>query len=245
MTLDRTKRLGLKVSLALHLLALVAALAISWTSFIPRKPKPAEPMTFVQIPVSVRTTPLPDISMPEPTIAEPPESNPVPEPVKEPIRRGETKKIEPAKKAKAVEKQTNRVTKTKASVEPAKPPEPPSEERIRTLLTADIPMGDPGVLGAGDSNPSLESYYSQVFSRMYAAWNQPSQLKNLPGLKTEVRIVVEPGGKIIERVKSRGSGNELMDDSVMKAVRSVKELPPLPSGYRKPQEVIVTFVLGE
>ena len=241
---DRTRRIGFKISLALHLLALAAALAISWASFIPREPKPAETMTFVQIPVSVRTAPLPDTSVPEPTIAEPPESDPVPEPAKESIRKEETKKIEPVKKPKTVEKQTNRVTKTKASVEPAKPPEPPSEERIRTLLTADIPMGDPGVLGVGESNPLLAGYYSQVFSRMYAAWNQPAQIKTLPGLKTEVRIVVEPGGKIVERVKSQGSGNELMDDSVMMAVRSVKELPPLPIGYRKPIEITVTFVLG-
>ena len=245
MTLDRTKRLGLKVSLSLHLLALAAALAISWASFIPRKPKPAEPMTFVQIPISVRTAPLPDIPVPEPSIAEPPESVPVPEPVKEPIRKEKTKKIEPAKKPKTVEKQTNRVTKTKASIEPVKPPEPPSEERIRKMLTADIPMGEPGVPGAGENKPLMAGYYRKVFSRMYAAWNQPAQLKNLPGLKTEVRIVVEPGGKIIERTKSRGSGNELMDDSVMKAVQSVRELPPLPIGYRKPQEIIVMFVLGD
>ena len=245
MTLDRTKRLGFKVSLALHLLALAAALAIFWASFIPRKPKPAEPMTFVRIPVSVRTAPLPDIPVPEPVVSEPPDSDPVPELVKEPIRKEETKKIEPVKKPKTVEKQTNRITKTKAPIEPAKPIEPPSEEHIRAMLTADIPMGDPGVLGAGENNPLMAGYYSQVFSRMYAAWNQPSQLNALPGLKMEVRIVVEPGGKIVERVKSRGSGNDLMDDSVMKAVRSVQELPPLPMGYRKPQEIIVIFVLGD
>ena len=242
---DQTRRIGFKISLALHLLALAAALAISWASFIHRKPKPAEPIAFVQIPISARSAPLPDIPVPQPVMAAPPESDSVPEPVKEPIRKEEPKKIEPVKKPKAVEKQTNRVTKIQAAIEPAKPPETPSEERIRTLLTADIPMGDPGVLGAGERNPFMVGYYSQVFSRMYAAWNQPSQLKNLPGLKTEVRIVVEPGGKIVERMKSRGSGNELMDDSVMKAVRSVKELPPLPIGYRKPLEIIVTFVLGE
>lgn len=237
--------MGFKISLALHLLALAAVLAISWANFIPRKPKPAEPMTFVQIPISVRSAPLPDIPVPEPVIAEPPESDPIPEPAKEPIQKQEVKQIEPAKKPKAVEKQTNRVTKTKASAEPAKLPEPPSEEHIRKILTEDVPMGVAGVLGAGENNPLLEGYYSQVFSRMYAAWSQPSQLKTLPGLKTEVRIVVEPGGKVIERVKSRGSGNELMDDSVMKAVRSVRELPPLPIGYRKPQEIIVMFVLGD
>lgn len=49
---------------------------------------------------------------------------------------------------------------------------------------------------------------------------------------------------LISRVKTRGSGNELMDDSVMKAVHSVKRLSTLPIGYRKPMEIIVTFVLG-
>ena len=242
---DRTRRLGFKVSLALHLILLGVVVAVSIFCTNRVEPKPVEPVTFVQIPVSVQPASVPDIPLPEPSAAEEQNSDPIPEPAKEPIQKQEPKQIEPVKKPKTVEKQTNRVTKTKAPIEPAKPPEPPSEERIRTLMTADIPMGDPGVLGTGDSNPLIESYYSQVFSRMYAAWNQPSQLKNLPGLKTEVRIVVEPGGNILERVKSRGSGNELMDDSVMRAVRSVKELPPLPIGYRKPQEVIVTFVLGE
>ena len=33
------------------------------------------------------------------------------------------------------------------------------------------------------------------------------------------------------RRKTRGSGNDLMDDSVMKAVNSVSKLRPLPSAY--------------
>ena len=242
---DRTRRIGFKISLALHLLVLVAALTVPWACSMRDRPKPVAPMTFVQIPISVRTASLPDVPVPEPIIAGPPETDPVSKPAKEPIQKQEAKKIEQAKKPKAVEKQTNRVTKTKASVEPAKSPEPPSEEHIRKMLTTDIPMGDTGILEMGESNPMLEGYYSQVTSRMYAAWNQPSQLKALPGLKTEVCITVEPRGKITKRIKVRGSGNGLMDDSVMRAVGSVEELPPLPMGYRKPQEIIITFVLGE
>ena len=80
---DQTRRIGFKISLALHLLALAAALAISWASFIHRKPKPAEPIAFVQIPISARSAPLPDIPVPQPVMAAPPESDSVPEPVKE------------------------------------------------------------------------------------------------------------------------------------------------------------------
>ena len=241
---DNTKRFGFKISLTLHLTALALALALPWLWAIRAKPKPAETMTFVQIPIAVRPASLSAIPLPEP-IAEPPEPTPIPEPVKEPLQKEEPKKLEPVKKPKAVEKQTNRVTKTKTSLEPPKQPEPISEEKIREILTPGIPVGDPDILGEGESNPILDDYYKRVFSRMYAAWNQPSQLKFLPGLSTDVRITVEPEGMIIDQIKVKGSGNELMDDSVMKAVRSVKELPPLPVGYRKPQEIIVTFVLGE
>ena len=242
---DRTRRLGFKVSLALHLILLGVVVAVSIFCTNRVEPKPVEPVTFVQIPVSVQPASMPDIPLPQPSAAEEQDSDPIPEPAKEPIQKQETKQIEPVKKPKVVEKQTNRVIKANASVEPGRLPEPPSEEHIRKMLTADIPMNNADVLGAGESDPVLEGYYSQVFSRMYAAWNQPSQLKTMPGLKTEVCIVVEPEGRLTERIKVKGSGNILMDDSVMKAVRSVQKLPPLPKGYRTPQEIIVTFVLGE
>lgn len=238
--IDKTKRIGFRVSLTLHLFALALALAIPWACAIREKQKPPEPMKLVQIPISIQK-----VSAPSSPMVEPSQAVSIPEPVKEPIQKQEAKKTAPAKKPKTVEKQTNRVTKAKASLEPPKQPEPPSEDRIREILTSGIPTSDPGILEAGDSNPILDGYYKQVFHRMYAAWNQPSQLKSLPGLRVDVRITVEPGGRITDRVKIRGSGSEIMDESVIKAVSSVNGLPPLPIGYRRPQEIIVTFVLDQ
>ena len=43
----------------------------------------------------------------------------------------------------------------------------------------------------------------------------------------------------------RGSGNELMDDSVMKAVNSVKTLRALPPGHRRPVDISITFEIEQ
>lgn len=238
--MNKTKRIGFKVSLALHLFALVMALAIPWACAVKNKPRPIEPVAFVQIPVTVRP-----VSLPEPAIAEPLDQASIPEPAKEPAPKPEPAKSEPAKKPKPVERQTNRVVKTAAAPELPRQPAPPTEESIKAILTAGVPESGPVVLDAGESNPVLGAYYKQVYDRMYSAWIQPSQLKSLPGLSADVRIVVEPDGKITNRTKARGSGNELMDESVMRAVQSVKALPPLPREFRSPREIVVMFEISK
>ena len=234
--LDQTKRAGFRASLLLHGLALVAALAIPWACSVRAKRKPPEPLEMVQIPISVRT-----VSMPEPPALEPSQPVSITEPVKEPVPKPDPK---PSPKPKPVEKQTNRVTKTKAPLDPPRRPEPLTEEGIKQILTADMPASGPVALEAGENDPVLADYYRQVYERMYAAWRQPAELRSLPGLSLDVRIVVEPDGKITGRTKIRGSGNELMDESAMKAVQSVKTLPPLPREYRSAREIVVTFELG-
>lgn len=235
--IDKTKRIGFRASLALHLFALALTLAIPWACAIREKKKPSEPMKPVQIPISIQAVPAPNSP-----VVEPPQTVSIPEPVKQPIQKPKAK---PAPKPKPVEKQTNRVTKVKAPTNLAKPPEPPTEESIRNILTADIPSGGAVVLEPGESDPALDNYYRLVSSRMHSAWMQPSQYGALPGLSVEVSLVVEPSGKIIERTMICKSGNGRMDDSVMQAVRSVKELPPPPGSFESSHEIVVTFVLGE
>lgn len=235
----RTKRAGFRLSLLLHGSALALALAIPWACAMHRKPKPTEPISFLQIPITVRPA-----SLLEPVITEPSEPVSIPEPVKEPASKPEPVASEPAKKPKLVERQTNRVVKTAAAPEPPKQTAPPTEESIKAILTAEMPESGPIVLEAGENSPVFGAYYQQVYDRMYSAWIQPSQLKSLPGLSADIRIVVEPNGKITSRTKARGSGNEMMDESAMKAVQSVKKLPPLPREFRSPREIVVTFEIG-
>ena len=237
--MDKTKRIGFKVSLVLHLFALILALAIPWACAVKNKPKPIEPVAFVQIPITVRPA-----SLPEPAIAKPLDQASIPEPAKEPAPKTEPAKSESANKSKPVERQTNRVVKTAAAPELPRQSAPPTEESIKAILTAGVPESGPIVLDAGESNPVLGAYYRQVYDRMYSAWNQPSQLKSLPGLSADIRIVVEPDGKITGRTKIRGSGNKLMDESAMNAVQSVRTLPPLPREFRSAREIVVTFEIS-
>ncbi|MDY0149655.1 MAG: energy transducer TonB, partial [Kiritimatiellia bacterium] len=91
----------------------------------------------------------------------------------------------------------------------------------------------------------MGAYFNHVKERMYAAWQQPGGLGNLPGLSADVAITVEPGGRITARRLSRTSGNALMDDSVMKAVQSVAALRPMPAGQHAPKVITITFELTD
>ena len=237
--MERTKRAGFRLSLLLHGIALALALAIPWACAMHRKPKPIEHVSFLQIPITVRPA-----SLTESAIAELQKPVSIPEPAKEPAPNPEPAKSEPAKKPKPVERQANRVVKTATVPELPNQPASPTEESIKAILTTGVSESGPILLDEGESNPVFSAYYRQVYDGMYSAWIQPSQLKSLPGLSADIRIVVEPDGKITGRTKIRGSGNELMDESAMKAVQSVKTLPPLPREFRSAREIVVTFEIS-
>ncbi|RZU45072.1 TolA protein [Fluviicoccus keumensis] len=69
----------------------------------------------------------------------------------------------------------------------------------------------------------VEKYKKQIEDRIYARLNLPPQ--STPGQFTEVRIIVIPGGEVINILKLKGSGNEAFDDSVMAAIRKASPLP--------------------
>lgn len=228
------QRAGLRVSLVLHGIALVLMLVLPWIFRACERRRPNEKLMFVEFTVSVPPPPAPETPTPEPPKPEPKDDIPVPDKVE--------KKPEP-EKPKDI-RQTNRVVRK--DLPPAPPPKdkPLSEAEIARLLKMGARIGDTTSIPDA-SQLSLGAYYNHVHERMYAVWQQPAQLKSLPGLSAEVRITVAPDGRISDRVKIRGSGNELMDDSVMKAVNSVKSLRALPAGHKKPVDIHVVFEIGD
>ena len=229
-------RRGFKMSLALH--AAVLALMLVWPLLFRacNRSKPVEQLTFVQFTVSIPPPPAPETAeTPEPPKPDPSDDVKLPDPLKPP----ETKKPEPPKPPKDV-RQTNRVVRRNA---PLPKDKPLSEAEIKRLLEKGAVFGETTVVP--DADQIMDgAYFNHVHERMYAVWQQPAQLKNLPGLRTEVHIVVEPGGKITGRTQTRSSGNELMDQSVMKAVNSVTALRPLPAGRKKPVDIGIVFEIA-
>ena len=228
------QRAGLRVSLVLHGIALVLMLVLPWIFRACERRRPNEKLMFVEFTVSVPPPPAPEAPTPEPPKPEPKDDIPVPDQV--------AKKPEP-EKPKDI-RQTNRIVRKDFPPAPKPKDKPLSEAEIARLLKMGARIGDTtSIPDAGQL--ALGAYYNHVHERMYAVWQQPAQLKSLPGLSAEVRITVAPDGRISDRAKIRGSGNELMDDSVMKAVNSVKALRALPLGHKKPVDIHVVFEIGD
>ena len=232
------QRQSLKISLVLHGAALALMLLLPWILRTCDRHRPNEKLMFVEFTVSIPPPPEPDT--PEPPKLEPPKPEPTDDiPVPDKIT---PKPPEPPKPPKDI-RQTNRVARKDFKAPPPKD-KPLSEAQIKELLARGAKIGDTTSI-PDDSQLALGAYFNHVHERMYAVWQQPSQLKNLPGLRAEVDITVAPDGRITARRKTRGSGNDLMDDSVMAAVNSLKALRALPAGYRKPVDISITFEITD
>lgn len=234
------QRRSFKVSLVLHGVAIMLVLVVPWILKACNRRKPPEKLMFVEFTVSVPPPPAPDTPeppAPEPPKPKPPEDIPIPEKKPDP-----PPKKPPEKKPPRDIRQTNRVVRR---IDAPRPKDNPlSEAEIAALLKRGASIGDTTSIPDAAQIP-MAGYFEHVHQRMYAAWEQPAQLKNLPGLRTVAAITVEPGGRVTARRLARGSGNSLMDDSVMKAVQSVAALRPLPAGQTRPVEIDITFELSD
>lgn len=219
---------SLKVSTILHfvvVLLLIVAPAI-YNRRLQKQRK--EIVTFVDFTVALpeqppTVTPVKDIRPPEP-----------PKPKVEPPKRDVPETVKPKPK---IERSTNRVVRT--APKPATPPL--SQEEIKKLLAAGARISDRTSIPA-----DLESgmwYYATVRQIMYDAWPQPGA--SVPaGTTARVEIRVMRDGTVVRRTLAGPSGNNVMDQSVMRAVEAVPKLPPLPAAWNGPwRDISIEFVL--
>ena len=231
------RRQSLKFSLALHGTALALMLALPWVLKACERKRPNEKLMFVEFTVSIPPPPAPDV--PEPNKPEPPKPPPDPDAIRVPDK----EKPKPPEPPKKDIRQTNRVAR-KDFKAPTPKDKPLSEAEIARLLKMGARIGSTTSI-PDDGQIALGAYYNHVQKRMKDVWQPPPQLANLPGLSTDVSITVAPDGRITARSKTRSSGNELMDDSVMKAVNSIKALRQLPAGCRRPVDISITFEISD
>ncbi len=99
-----------------------------------------------------------------------------------------------------------------------------SDSDVRALLATDMKFGK------GDPVTQDDAYNELVRKILYRAWDQPGSL-GVVGLKVHVQLTVAPDGRIVASRLVSGSGNSVMDNSVMQAVRSVSRLNGVPGEY--------------
>jgi outer membrane biosynthesis protein TonB len=112
-----------------------------------------------------------------------------------------------------------------------------TEEKIRQMqqhvqymdITAKGKRGGSGSKGGSASGGSAyDVYSSEVRERIMEAWSPP------PSAKTDLLTVVtikirKEGGRIADWQIEQRSGNRIYDEAVSRTLRSVTDLPPIPS----------------
>ncbi len=121
------------------------------------------------------------------------------------------------------------------------------QEKIRNIRKkteyfdiAKAGSGGPGKAGSGGGlpgsgggsgaplDPAMQKYLLDLWEKIKNAWNVPgmAQKKNL---ETIVLIKIRKDGRIVDINIEKRSGNRVYDESVLRVLRAVEPLPPIPS----------------
>jgi colicin import membrane protein len=92
--------------------------------------------------------------------------------------------------------------------------------------------GAPGLpfSGEGSGKPldlATQKYYMDIRDKITAAWGMPGAA--FKKLETEVTIKVRKDGRIVDISVDKRSGNRVYDESILRALRAVDPLPPIPA----------------
>jgi TonB family protein len=81
-------------------------------------------------------------------------------------------------------------------------------------------------------------YLPQIWKSITQQWTLPETLKGSTGLEATLILVVRRDGKILSHRFEKKSGNELYDQSLVRAIRKADPLPPFPDAYPADREEI-------
>lgn len=114
------------------------------------------------------------------------------------------------------------------------------EESFRKKYSADVEEGDTRFL---DTDDLLFSGFLRRFeTAVYGVWRYPNEAAKL-GIEgiTPVRITFNKKGEVQEVKLLQSSGSKILDDEVMRALRTVGVIGPLPRTYDKEQFHLIAF----
>jgi TonB family protein len=140
-------------------------------------------------------------------------------------------RIEKAKpKPKPEVKQQPKLAQTaKPSPTPRDDTPPPASAAKLVLPMAQVANGVSGQVAVDDASFEFAYYLQIVRAQIARNWTPPAGSSE--GTRVEVYFRVSRSGEISALRVENGSGNDVFDDSAIRAVTITEQLPPLPLGY--------------
>jgi colicin import membrane protein len=93
-----------------------------------------------------------------------------------------------------------------------------------------LPAGGTGTGGGGTPiDPAAEKYIFEVWDKIKSAWGTPGLASFRKNLETVVTIKIRKDGRIVDINVEKRSGNRVYDESILRVLRNVDPLPPIPA----------------
>jgi colicin import membrane protein len=111
--------------------------------------------------------------------------------------------------------------------------------------------GGGGLPGSGEGgsrsvDPATQQYMLGVWEKIKNAWGLPGMSKYSKNLETVVTIRIRKDGRIVDINIEKRSGNRVYDESILRVLRSVDPLPPIPSSLNTDSlEIGFRFLPGD
>lgn len=90
------------------------------------------------------------------------------------------------------------------------------------------------ISGQGGSRPLdliSQKYIMDIWEKIKEAWGLPGLYSSKKNLESIVTIKIRKDGRIIEINFEKRSGDRLYDESILRAIRSIDPLPPVPPSF--------------
>src|SRR5215471_7461649 len=134
-----------------------------------------------------------------------------------------------AKPKPEVKQQPKLAQNAKPSPVPRDDTPPPAAAKQLVLPMAQVANGVSGQVAVDDASFEFAYYLQIVRAQIARNWTPPAG--STEGTRVEVYFRVSRAGEISALRVETGSGNDIFDDSAIRAVTITEQLPPLPLGY--------------
>ncbi len=103
-------------------------------------------------------------------------------------------------------------------------------------------ISGPGGAGGRLIDPALARYLVGVREKIEDAWHIPFMSSQQKNFEVNATIKIRKDGRIVDITIDKRSGNRVYDESVLRALTAIQQLPPLPSSVTEdPLEVELTL----